>query len=322
MWVLDLAVTVVVLGGGLAGIGVLATRDWVRRRRAAAAPPARDPDADLYACPERLDAIERQLLERLAAVREQEARIGALRAEVAGKAGREDLVRKYDQDALLLARRAASMERVAGDLWRTRSILRLRAHLAATARRRPELGALPDPEGRGVDPHVAAARFRDAAATVRDWVALIDTRAAELARMVPEFPAALGDDPGLRAGVDAELGAVSAAYASLREDMDRLADTLTWLREHCASLALVRGGPPGRGARAEPAADPAHLLQEVAMAMDGVAALARAVDPALAEAAVDGLASDVSRLELDGREAEAEAQAHLEVERLLRGLPA
>lgn len=320
MWVLELISAAVVIGGGLTGLGVLVARDWVRarRRRALGGSPGPPAHGDLYACPDRLDTLERQLLDRLGGVREQQRRIRQRRAEVAEKPGREDLVRKYDQDALLLDRRAASMARVAGDLWRTRSILRLRAHLAATARERPDLGNLPDPEARGVDPQVAAERFRRAADAVQQWMRRIERRGGELSEGLPPFPGELVDDQGHRVAVAAERQEVLAAYARLQDDMDRLADTLTWLHEHCASLALVRGTAAERGQKLEPAADPGRLLEEVATAMEGVAALARSVDPALANAAVDGLESDVSGLELDGREAEAEAKAHLEVERLLR----
>lgn len=314
MWVVQVVVYVVaVLGAGLAGLGAL----WLRDRRRPRALGVADPDADLLACPRRLEGLEAQLLDRLGAVQQQLGHIEARRAAVAAKDRRDDLVRKYDQDALMLQRRAASMERVAADLWRTRSILLLRAHLAGTARRRPALGPLPDPSNTP-DPARAGRAFRAAAEAVRAYLGTIDARVVALAATLPEWPGGVTVDPGLQRAVDGERRQVEDAYGDLREDMDRLADTLTWLADHCGALAVVQAP----AARSAPSADPAHLLEEVEGAMQELAALARAVDPSAADAAVESLASGLTGLEEAGREAEAEAQAHLEVERLLRRAPA
>ena len=97
--------------------------------------------------------------------------------------------------------------------------------------------------------------------------------------------------------------------------MDRLADDLTWLGDHYTSLHVVRDGE----APAAPA-DAGPLLDAVRDALAGVERLSRTVDLHVATAAIVGLDADVGRLEQAGREAEAETDARIEIDRLLGGL--
>ena len=62
-----------------------------------------------------------------------------------------------------------------------------------------------------------------------------------------------------------------------------------------------------------------RLLGEVHDALGEIADLARLVDPARADLAVEHLAANITRLEVDGREAEAAAAAELEIDQMLRG---
>ena len=66
---------------------------------------------------------------------------------------------------------------------------------------------------------------------------------------------------------------------------------------------------------------PAHLLEEVAAAVRGLDDLAGNVDPTVVDSAVHHLAEEITHLEEAGLEADAEAAAHLEVERLLGQFP-
>jgi hypothetical protein len=294
----------------------------VKRRLVAARRPALgqpDDTADLMAYPARLAELEAALAGRHAAAQEQRALMEARRAEVANKPGREELARKYEADEALLVRRAAGMRHVLGVVYRTRAVLLLRVHLAVTARRRPALNDLPRPAPTGgpsasLDLAAAASRYHDAAEAVRAYVGVIEARAAEVAALVPAPDPAAELDDAQHTSIAAERDAVTAAYAALRDRMDHLADNLTFLGDHHATRRVVDGGAelPAGGLGA-----PSRLMDEVAAALAGLDDLAGRVDPAVVDSAVDQLADEIGRLEAAGLEAQADTDAHLEVERLL-----
>lgn len=278
-------------------------------------------DDDLYACPRSLDQLDERMGDRLRAVAAQADVLRSRREEMAQKGGREELAKKYGEDVTMLNRRAASMRRVRGLVWKTRAILLLRAHLAQTARRRPVLGALPplDPAPAGAARlKEASSRYHTAAIAVRNYLELVEARALALPAQVPPEPMDAEIDAPIRGAVTAAVTEQEDAYAALAEEMDRLADNLTWLADHCASLAVVESAnEPSVRAPGGVDGGPAELVREIEDAMSAVAGLARAVDPALADAAVAHLAEDISQLEEAGLEAQAEAEAAIEVSRLL-----
>lgn len=277
------------------------------------APRALEEGADLLSYPRRLEEMEARLVERHRAVQSQLQLLAARRAEVSAKGGREDLAKKYDADLVMLDRRAESMRRVMALVWKTRTVLLMRVHLAVTARRRPELGRLPSPGTPGVNLPDATASYHNAATAVRFYIDIIEIRIAEFTADAPVPPVAAEVDDALLAGVTREHDGVRVAYGDLRERMDRLADNLTFLGDHFGTLAVVDSEP--EDLRAD--GDPAHLLEEVAAAIAGLNELAGRVDPSVADSAVTNLAEEITHLEEAGLEAEAEAEAHLEVERLL-----
>lgn len=328
MWVLEavfwvvliLAVTALGAAGFFAfsAAGMIRRLPGVRRIPRIGVPvppaPAALPDEDLFACPRRLGELEARLADRHAAVQAQLDLLVERRAALAGKAARDDLTRNYDQDMGLLARRGASMRRVLAQVWKTRTILVLRAQLAATARRRPELGSLPDPAAAGVNLKSAARRFHEAAEQVRGYLERVDTDARELDGVVPARPHLADlDEPVLRA-VELERTAARQAYAELHEDIDRLADNLTWLGDHCAARAVADAAPEPM----DQMGGAGRLLEEVEAALVAVSQLSRSVDPTLAATALANLDEEISGLEKAGMEAQAEADAVLEVDRLLR----
>jgi hypothetical protein len=273
---------------------------------------------DLLSYPRRLEEMEGRLEDRHRAVQAQLRVLAARRAEVAAKGGREDLAKKYDADVAMLDRRAESMRRVMALVWKTRAVLLMRVHLATTARRRPELGRLPSPGAPGVNLADATATYHAAAAAVRFYVDAIEARIREFATSTPEPPVIADVDESLRATVMREHETVAVAYADLRERMDHLADNLTFLGDHFGALAVVDSEP--EDLRRD--GDPAHLLEEVSAALAGLKELAGRVDPTVVDNAVTNLAEEITHLEEAGLEAEAEAEAHLEVERLLGQFPA
>lgn len=268
--------------------------------------------SDLLDYPRRLQELEQQLDARLGAVQAQIGVLYARRQEVGAKAGRADLASRYDQDLGLLIQREGSMRRVLGLVWKTRAILLLRVHLAITARQRPPL-RLPDPHDPSLDLSRATHAYHHAAGQVRIYLAHIEARAQEVERIVPAPAVGAELDEPMRAEVvDAQMG-LRGEYRTLLEEMDRLADNLTWLGDHFATLSVMTTearSPVMEG-------DPGRLLAQVGAALEDLSAMARTVDPVLVDDALDHLARDISRLEEAGREAEAEAEAHLEVERLL-----
>jgi len=282
-----------------------------------ATPQPAPADEDLFVYPRRLAELEVQLSDRCKAVQQQSAVLRARQGDLEQKGTRDELTKKYAQDRALLDRRADGMRRVLGLVWKTRAVLLARAHLAQTARRRPNLGRLPDTEvatGRPEALRSGTATYHSAAAAVRSYLDLVDAHASTLPGVLPTVPEGAEIDDAAREAVRAELDEVQAAYLHLREDMDRLADNLTWLGDHFATLAVVESSPTA----VAPDAGPGALIQEVEDALGQLAELARAVDPAVADAAVDSLAEDISQLEAAGLEVQAEADAELEIARLLR----
>lgn len=270
--------------------------------------------ADLLAYPRKLEALEQRLGERHRAVQEQMQVLDARRTEMAQKPGREELVKKYREDVALLDARAASMRRVLGMVWKTRAILLFRAHLAISARRRPDLGKLPDPTATTLDLRAAQQSFHAAAAAVKFYLDAVRERALLLASVRPDPPLAAEVDAALVAVVDEEQARADQAYTHLAQEMDRLCDHLTWLGDHLGSRATLDG------ANAEPGIAPESgaLLEEVDKALRELSSLARSMDPIVADQTVQNLADDIGKLEENGLEAEAEARAQLEVDRLLK----
>ena len=265
---------------------------------------------DLQAYPRRLERLEGQLGERIEAVEEQEQVIVARLGDLAVKEGRQDLAKKYQQDVQLLTRRSQSMRRVLGQVWKTRSILLLRVHLAMTARQKPQLLLPEKPEK--VEPRRVSASFHTAAASVRQYQQEVEQRRMNLGSVLPLAPP-LATLEGLPMVVEQERLHTNRAYQELADQMDQLADNLTWLGDHFATLAVVAESPEGL-----PASEAANLLEEVERALDELDRLAGSVDPGTVEQAVEHIAQDISRLEVAGQEVSAEADASLEVENLLK----
>lgn len=279
--------------------------------------PAGEEGADLLGYPRRLEELEGRLVERHRAVQEQLRVLAERRETVRAKGDREELLKKYEADVAMLDRRAEGMRRVMGLVWKTRAILLFRVHHAVTARRRPSLGKLPEPTGRPGALPGATAAYHAAAAAVLFYRDLVHERASDLADVVPAPPISAEITEVQRKEVEAERAHVAAAYAALEARMDRLADNLTYVGDHFAALAVVDTEPEDLAVDG----GPAHLLEEVAAAVRGLDELGARVDPAAVDDAVSGLAEDITHLEEAGLEAEAEASAHLEVERLLGQFP-
>ena len=94
---------------------------------------------DLQRYPERLAALERQLEEAWRAASLQARHLKLKRVELEEKGSRAELVERYEKDLASLRERQESIEGVLATVWRTRSSLLLRVHLAVAARQRPEL---------------------------------------------------------------------------------------------------------------------------------------------------------------------------------------
>jgi hypothetical protein len=285
-----------------------------RPQRAAPSRSAAPAD-DLFAVPRRLAGLEEQLAGSLAEARKQADHLRSRRERIAAKDDRAELVARYEEDARLLDRRAENMERVLGMVWRTRAVLLLRAHVAETARRRPDLHHLPQDDA---PPPVGALaelaeRYEAAASEVRDFVVSIEGRLADLTHVLPRAPrdAAVGAED--QQAVDDELSRARATYTSLQNRMDRLADTLSYLSDRCHTRQVVAGAEVSLDAGAGTSA----LLDEVSGALEALNDLSRMGDRALADSALDNLEEDISQLEQAGLDARAAAEAELEIERLL-----
>jgi hypothetical protein len=274
---------------------------------------ADDPDA----VPRRLAELEARLRAALAEARDQSRHLRGRRDRVAQKGDRPEIVARYEDDAALLDRRADGMERVMVLVWRTRSVLSLRAHLAATARLRPDLSHLPEGQVPQADLPRMADRYEAAADDVRSFVVAVEGRAAELSLVLPRPPDPARPGADDHAAIDAELRRVRETYAELQNRMDRLADTLSYLADRCTTRQVVAGAevslPVGPGTEA--------LLDEVSDALDDLHELSGVGDRQLADAALHGLSEDISQLERAGLDARAAADAELEIERLLGAFP-
>ena len=304
---------------GAAGLYALVQipRRWNEARIAAKSPPRLSNDAplsdDLLRYPRELSDLEAKLVGSLTEVEAQRAHLDRQRAALDQKEGRTELARRYADDAALLTRRTAGMRRVLGLVWKARALLTLRAHLATTARACPKLPELPNAEAPGVDLALAAQRYAEAAALVRAFVATVASRAVDVEGALPKAPLDADVPEEALAEIRTEQTRIRASYKEQHETMDRLADTLGWLSDHCQTRKVARGAP----AELASAARGEALVDEVQRAVSGLAELAETGDRKMADTAVQNLAEDISQLERTGLEAQAEADAALEVARLL-----
>jgi hypothetical protein len=268
---------------------------------------------DLLRYPERLGDLEDRLADSYTAATIQATHLRSRGQSVGVKDDRAELVERYEFDAASLDTRALSMQRVLALVWRTRAVLLLRAHVAITARARPALSGLPEGDI-PVDGLPAAAETYDAAAaSVRDFVMHVEARAADLNHMVPSPPVMAELSSEDRPLVDGELARARATYVDLQNQMDRLADTLSYLADRCHTRKVVEAARVGVSG----APGTAALMDDVGEALRALEGLAELGDQQLADNAMDNLAEDISQLEQAGLEARAEADAALEVSRLL-----
>ena len=152
---------------------------------------------------------------------------------------------------------------------------------------------------------------------MREFVAHVETRTADLSVTVPGAPrfAELAEEDHRM--IDEEKQRARATYADLGNRMDRLADTLSYLADRCRTRQVVEAARVG----VEGAPGTADLMDDVGDALRALEGLAEIGDQQLADSAMDNLAEDISQLEQAGLEAQAEADAALEVGRLLDQFP-
>lgn len=279
--------------------------------------PATEPDDELRGTPLRLAQLERQLSDALRRADQQSGHLLDRRRRIEDKEDRGELLARYDEDVQLLARRAVNMRRVMALLWRTRAILELRAHIAISARRRPDLAHLPEGEVPKQRLDLAAEQYDQASEAVRSFVGYIDERASDLKLAIPRIPDGADVDEQDKAMVAAEQQRTAETYTALQRRMDRLADTLGYLADRCRTRAVVAGSE----VQLEAGAGTEGLLSEVADALSGLQEMSRIGDQQLAESALDNLAEDISQLERAGLNARAAAEAELEIARLLEHVP-
>ena len=146
---------------------------------------------------------------------------------------------------------------------------------------------------------------------------LIDARQADLHLAVPMVPELASAEDEDRTAVEAELARARETYHQLASKLDRLADTLSYLGDRCRTRLVVEGAPTQ--VEAEPGTE--QLVDEVNTALTALNDLAELGDRQLADSAMDNLAEGISQLEQTGLEAKAEADAVLEVARLLEQFP-
>lgn len=317
----------VAVGGGIWGLVWLARQQAEKRLSGGGTPPeqriasgeypAWRAGEDLMRYPDRLAELERRLVESHDAARAQAQHLRARGERVGAKDDRDALAERYAGDAAALDRRADGMQRVMGLVWRTRAVLLLRAHVAVTARARPRLEALPEGDIPVDELPAAAEAYEQAATAVRDFVVSVESRLADLSVAVPRAPhqAELGDED--RQIVDDELASARTTYTDLQNRMDRLADTLSYLADRCLTREVVEAARVG----VDGAPGTADLVDEVGDALRALEGLTELGDQQLADSAMDNLAEDISQLEQAGLEARAEADAALEVARLLEQFP-
>lgn len=269
---------------------------------------------DLLRYPRRLSELEQQLSESHREAELQGDHLAERLSSMEEKSGRENLATRYREDLALLHRRIQSMRRVLGLVWRTRAILEMRAHLAITARRRPNLDALPEDEVPADKLEQVAEDYDAAARDVRRFVEDITSRSGELPLAIPSAPISAEITEVLRSEVDDEKGRVLSAYQQLGERMDHLGDTLAYLSDRCRTRRVFEGSAAGlTGADAGGEA----LINEVESALAELNDLAEVGELHLADSTLDALAEGISQLEQAGLEVQAEADAAMEVARLL-----
>ncbi len=272
---------------------------------------------DLLRYPRRLGELQLRLVEQHDRAREQGAHLRERRAELAERPDRAELAKRYADDAALLDRKAERMSRVLGLVWKTRTLLVLRAHVAITARRRPQLADLPDDEI-PVDRLASAAANYDAASNaVRAFVDELDSRTNDLDLVMPVVPPAAQLTDEIRQAVADERAHTLETYQGMRLRMDELADTLAYLADRCRTRQVVEGGP----AAVEAGSGSEALVDELNAALGALADLAEVGDQRLADTALENLTEDIDQLEQAGLDAQAETDAVLEVQRLLEQFP-
>jgi len=272
---------------------------------------------DLLRYPERLGLLEGRLQTSHAEALDQAAHLRGRGDRVAQKDPSSELVQRYGADAGMLEQRAESMRRVMGLVWRTRAVLGLRAHVAITARGRPDLDQLPDGEVPASQLQGAARTYEAAAEAVRAYVIDVEARLADLAVAVPAPPRQADVAPGDLQAVEAEQARARETYVDLQNRMDQLADTLSYLADRCLTRQVVHHTSQG----VEALTGSEGLVDEVSDALRALGELAEIGDRQLADTAMDNLAEDITQLEQAGLDAQAEADATLEIERLLQQFP-
>jgi len=323
-----IAVVVVLLGimALVGGISVLGAWKLVTRKSDPALPPSAvraglegvtTPEAatvDLYRYPERLEALQESLEQSLRASESQSMHLTAKRNEIATKPGREEIAQRYAQDLELLSVQSDATQRVLATVWKTRSVLALRVHLASAARERPDLDHLPQPVD--VKPgqlEEAARAYGNACRSLRAFVRRLDVARDAIHTVIPSPSVHADVLPEHRGEVETESAGIVRIIEDLRERMDALADTLDYLSDRFRTQKVVEGstGVLDLGPEA------GQLLQEVAVAIRALDDLSAVGEAGLADAAVDGLASEIANLEKVGLDVDLQADADREVERLL-----
>ena len=291
-------------------------------RRPSAGPSARRPSGfaegkDLLRYPARLGDLESRLSAALSEAESQATHLRLRGERVASKDPTSELVGRYLHDAGLLEERAQSMRRVLALVWRTRALLSIRAHVAITARARPDLSSLPGAALGSGQLAQAADAYEASADRVRSFVSAVEGRLADLRFAVPSPPAeaAVGEED--HRVVEEERARAERTYSSLQTQMDQLADTLGYLADRCLTRQVVEHSNHG----VDGLEGSEGLFEEVAQALKGLGDLAQLTDETLADSAMDNLVEDISQLEQAGLDAQAEADAALEVEKLLEQFP-
>jgi hypothetical protein len=248
------------------------------------------------------------------AAQAQRAALETRVAELSGKVGRDDLISHYEHDLHLLEERSQSMCRVLALVWKTRAILLLRAHLAIAARQQP-VAVLPD---ESKDLEAATRTYDELAKQVRQFVREIEARQEKLLHVIPAEPENGLVTDVLRAEVRSEQKMVQDTHQQLQEKMDHLVDTLSYLADRCRTRKVVAGTP---SVLSEENAEGGVLIDEVNSGLAALSTLAEMGDTRLADNTLDALAEDISQLERAGLQARAEADAAIEIDRLLAQFP-
>ncbi len=281
----------------------------------------RDPEPpalpDLSHYPERLAALEDRLEQSLRAGESQSMHLAAKRRELAAKPDREELTRRYTEDLDLLESQSQANRRVLATVWKTRAILALRVHLAEAARARPDLDHLPQPADIPTEQLAEAARaYTLACREVRAFVRELDRARSGLHAAVPSPSVHAEVLPAHREEVDREAAGIQRIFQDLRDRMDRLADTLSYLADRLRTQQVVEGSSGALDLGPEAG----QILRDVSVALRALDELSAVGEAGLADAAVHGLASEIADLERLGLDVDLQADADREVERLLASI--